>query len=128
MDPRPGRSIAAGSTVALQVAEVPRWRPLTSFGGAGGADSVPFRIRGERWRLVYAIHYTGFCSVVSLFFCQGPTAEVVELPGGGRIARFGLGQGTAQKRVIASGPGVYEVRVSPGPDAVSFHVAVEDDY
>jgi eukaryotic-like serine/threonine-protein kinase len=118
--------VSQKSTVALSVAEVPRWRPLTSFSGSGGGRSVPFRIRGSRWRMVYGMNYNGMCTFI--FFCSGPSARVTNVTSGATVDQFDLNQGSGQTQVFQTGPGVYQISVSPGSDSASWSIQAEDDY
>lgn len=118
--------LAPHASVALSVAETPRWRPLTSFAGTGSGRSVPFRIRGTRWRVVYRMSYQGLCTFI--VFCSGPSAQVTAAGTGAGLAHFGLGEGSDQTRVFDSGPGVYQIQVAPGSDTASWSVEVQDDY
>ncbi len=114
--PAAGVSVPAHSSVTLDVAEVPRWRTVTSF---TGTDSGPFRILGERWRIVYRMSYVGTCTFI--FFCDGPTAHV-------NGTGFGLSDGSGRTRTFASGPGTYDITVTPGADTASWAIQVQDDY
>src|SRR5207237_10154610 len=125
--PSPPASAPLRSIVKLTVAEVPRWRALTSLAGQQGGQSVPFRIRGTRWRLVYSMSYGGVCSVFS-FLCSGPSARIDNLKTGSSTTQFGLGSGSGQTHVLSSGPGLYEVSVTPGSDGASWSMKVEDYY
>jgi serine/threonine protein kinase len=125
--PQPAAKARLHSTVTLTVAEIPRWRALTSFAGEQGGRSVPFRIRGTRWRLVYSMSYGGVCSVFS-FLCSGPSARIDNLRTGASAARFDLGSGAGQTQLLESGPGLYEVNVTPGSDGASWSMKVEDYY
>ena len=122
-----GQSIRAGhrmrphSTVTLLVAEAPEWRVVTSFQGSGGGHSVSFRIRGTQWRLVSTMSYAGTCDFV--FFCNGPSAQVL---GPSTDSSFDLSEGTAQTREFKSGPGLYQISVTPGWDSARWSVEVED--
>jgi hypothetical protein len=123
-----GETVPAGSTVALQVAETPQWRSVTSF--TGGA-SAPFTIIGTRWRLVYQMGYQGMCTWI--LFCSGPNAHVNALsPGAGAVAvaggNFSLNDGTGQTQTFTSGPGRYQVWVTPGGDRARWAVTIEDWY
>ena len=62
-----------GSTVTLNVAEVPSWHTVTTF---TGGDSGAFRIIGRHWRVVYTMGFRGTCNWI--LFCSGPTARVVD--------------------------------------------------
>ncbi len=123
--PAPGSSVVPGSTVRLRAAEWPRWRPLLSLAGDAGGQSRPFEIRGTQWRLVYDMANQGICSWASVF-CSGPSATVVQ-PGGASLGGFDLNEGSNQTQIVHSGPGQYQVSVSPGDDA-SWSMVVEDYY
>jgi eukaryotic-like serine/threonine-protein kinase len=121
--PGPGHKLLPGGTVTLSVAETPRWRPLTAF--TGGA-SVPFKILGHRWRLVYRMGYDGNCTFI--FICNGPTAHVTNLGSGAGAGSFDLNEGTGEIWTFQSGPGTYQVRVSPGSDGARWSMQVQDYY
>lgn len=123
--PKPGSTVFPGSTVWLRVAEWPRWRPLLSLEGDAGGQSRPFRISGPQWRLVYNVTDHGICSWASVF-CSDPSAAVGQL-GGASLGDFDLGEGSNQTEVFRSGPGEYQLSVSPGDDA-SWSLLVEDYY
>jgi eukaryotic-like serine/threonine-protein kinase len=124
--PAAASELAAGSTVTLSVAETPRWRPITSFSGNGAGRSVPFRIRGTRWRIVYSMGYQGTCTFI--IFCSGPSASIATLAGGSHAGGFDLGEGQDQTQQFDSGPGVYQVNVSPGSDSARWSMQIEDYY
>ena len=126
LTPGAGHYVRSHGTVALTVAETPSWRPLTSFTGTGSGRSVPFRIRGARWRIVYRISFAGTCTLI--FFCDGPRAEIVRLPTPSTVDRFGMSEGDAQTAVERSGPGIYQVRIAPGSDTTRWSVQVADYY
>jgi hypothetical protein len=115
--------LAPGSTVVLSVAAAPRWRGLTSF---ADGNSVPFRIRGSRWQIVYGMSYQGTCTLI--FICSGPSATVKNLSTGATVDHFDLGEGSGRSRSFPSGPGVYEITISPGSDSARWSVRVEDYY
>jgi hypothetical protein len=112
--------------VALSVAETPSWRPLTSLSGNAGAHTVPFSIRGTRFRIVYHMSYNGLCELI--FFCNGPTAQVANLKTGATVSQFGLKDGGTQTEVVQSGAGLYQVSITPGSDSASWSLVVDDDY
>jgi serine/threonine protein kinase len=124
----PGSSMRAprGSTVALSVAEVPRWRALTSFSGVDDGESVPFRILGSKWRVTYNMSYEGSCSL--LFVCFGPSAEVEDLNAGSSFDSFELGEGESETHTFESGPGLYRMRISGGHDSARWSMTVDDYY
>jgi serine/threonine-protein kinase len=122
--PNAGKYLRPHATVSLSAAETPQWRALTSFSGTGAGQSVPFRIRGTRWRIVYRMSFVGTCNLI--FFCDGPSAEVVR--GGGSVDQFGMNDGGEQTEVIRAGAGVYQARVTPGSDTTRWSMTVEDYY
>ncbi|HUZ27999.1 MAG TPA: protein kinase [Solirubrobacteraceae bacterium] len=124
--PGGGASAPAHSQVVLLVAETPSWRALTSLAGTDTGRSVPFRIRGGQWRIVYHMAYVGTCDLI--VYCDGPSAQVLTLPSGSAQSSFGLSDGGAQTRVIHSGPGLYQVRVTPGSDTAQWSIQVQDYY
>jgi serine/threonine-protein kinase len=112
-----------GSSVRLFVAEVPTWRTVTSFTGYNGGQSVPFRIRGTHWRIVYGMGYVGTCTFI--FFCSGPSAKVA---GGSNSSQFDLNEGQNQFQNYRSAAGVYQITVSAGDDNARWSMKVEDYY
>jgi serine/threonine-protein kinase len=122
-DPAPNTKLFPGSTVALSVAETPRWRTLTSF---TGGLSVPFRVRGTKWRLVYKLSYGATCTFI--FVCSGPTAHAANLTRGTGAGSFDLNEGSGQIWTFPTGPGLYQVRISPGSDSATWSAQVQDWY
>jgi hypothetical protein len=122
--PAAGHQLHPHATVTLLVAETPTWKSVTSFSGSGGGQSVPFRIRGTQWRIVYTMSYQGTCDFV--FFCNGPNAQV--LGAGSTNTSFGLSDGGAQTRVFKTGPGDYQIAVKPGWDSARWSIQVQDYY
>ncbi|MGO9971390.1 MAG: protein kinase domain-containing protein [Solirubrobacteraceae bacterium] len=113
-------------TVTLSVAETPSWRLLTSLSGSDGGHTVPFSIIGTRFRMVYTMSYNGLCTLI--FFCDGPTARVVNLRTGASVAQFGLQDGGTRTQLIDSGAGLYQVTITPGSDSASWSLRVDDYY
>ena len=124
--PGPGAELFPRATVALSVAETPRWRNLTSLAGDGHGQSVPFRILGTRWRVLYSMGYQGTCTFI--FFCSGPSAQVANLGSWSDTAGFDLNDGSGQTQVFKSGPGLYQITVSPGNDTARWSIEVQDYY
>ena len=124
--PAAGKSLAPHSTVSLWAAEAPQLRPLTGFSSTGSGSSVPFRIRGRRWEIVYSMGFQGTCTFI--FFCSGPSATVTDAGNGSTVDQFGLGEGSAKNRIFKTGPGVYQISVSPGDDSANWHIEVDDYY
>jgi hypothetical protein len=124
--PAVGTEVFPRATVTLSVAETPRWRTLTSLAGDGNGRSVPFRIQGRRWRMLYSMGYQGTCTFI--FFCSGPSADVARLDSGPALSGFDLNDGSAQTQVFGSGPGLYQLTVSPGDDTARWSIQVQDYY
>jgi eukaryotic-like serine/threonine-protein kinase len=125
--PSAAASVPSGSTVTLTIAAAPRWRALTSFSGVDDGQSVPFRIRGHRWRLAYSMSYQHTCLL--LVVCEGPSASVEELPSGSSSGEFELDEGSGtHSHVFDNGPGLYRVVVSGGHDPARWSATVEDFY
>jgi hypothetical protein len=120
--PAGGTSRPKGSTVTLSVAEVPRWRTVTTF---DGQSSGSVHIQGERWRVVYRMAFQGTCTWI--LFCSGPTARVTDATGR-YVAGFGLQDGSNQVQTFSSGPGEYAIAVTPGDDRAGWSVQVQDLY
>ncbi len=118
-----GGYVSRHAMVVLSVAETPRWRPVTYF---TGTSSVPFRIRAKQWRVVYRMSFVGTCTLI--FFCDGPTGHVLHGGGGGSVADFGMNDGDTQTQTFQTGPGVYQVTVSPGSDTTRWSFEVDDYY
>ena len=124
--PDAGKYLRPHATVSLSAAETPEWRAVTSFSGTGAGQSVAFRIRGSRWRVVYRMSFVGTCEFI--FFCDGPNAQVTRVGGGGSVDQFGMNDGGEQTEVVRSGAGVYQARVTPGSDTTRWSMTVEDYY
>ncbi|MGH2904201.1 MAG: PASTA domain-containing protein, partial [Solirubrobacteraceae bacterium] len=124
--PASAASAQRGAIVALSVAETPRWRTLTNFSGVDDGQSVPFRILGAKWRVVYHMAYEGTCTL--LVVCFGPSAEVDNLKTDATFGQFELGEKETETRTFASGPGLYRLSVSGGHDSARWSMAIEDYY
>jgi Protein kinase domain/PASTA domain len=124
--PGAAATVPRGSTVALSVAEAPRWRALTTFSGVNSAHSVPFRILGSRWRVSYTMDYEDTCTL--LVVCFGPSAEVEDLETGSSFGSFELGEAPSETHIYGSGPGLYRLNVSAGHDAARWSMTVADYY
>ncbi|HMD55871.1 MAG TPA: protein kinase [Solirubrobacteraceae bacterium] len=124
--PGAGASVPHRTAVALSIAEAPQWRPLTSFSGVDDGESVPFRIRGNQWRVTYSMGYEGTCLL--LLLCGGPSAEAENVQRGAGFGGFELGEGSSQSEVFHSGPGTYRVKVSGGRDSAHWSMTVDDYY
>jgi eukaryotic-like serine/threonine-protein kinase len=124
-DPSAGHQLKPRDTVALFVAEVPSWHAVTSFSaGGGGGQSVPFRIQGSQWRVVYSMSYNGTCDFV--FFCNGPSAQVLGLGGSTTNQSFDLSKGSSKTKVFTTGPGLYQIDINPGWDDARWSIEVQD--
>lgn len=124
--PSAGVKLRPGATVSVSVAETPRWRTTYTFTNRIGRASAPFRIRGTRWRIVYRMSYDGVCTFI--FFCSGPTAHVTSAGGATALGTFSLNAGSDQLHSFDSGPGVYQITMTPGDDSANWSVQVEDYY
>jgi hypothetical protein len=119
-------TVARGATVALSVAEAPRWRPLTSFSGVDNGKSVAFRILGSKWRVTYSMAYQGTCLL--LVVCFGPSAEARNLQTNSTFGGFELGEGESETHTFSSGSGLYSLLISAGRDSARWSMTVEDYY
>ncbi len=124
--PAAGSRLRPGSTVTVSAAEAPQWRSLTAFSGLARTSSVPFRIRGSHWRMVYDMGYGGTCALI--LFCSGPNATVTNVHTGQTVQQFSLDEGTSRIWTFTSGPGVYQITITPGSDNAHFTVQVQDRY
>jgi serine/threonine-protein kinase len=123
--PTAGHDLKPHDTVALFVAETPSWRAVTSFSAnSGGGQSVPFKIQGTQWRIVYSMSYNGTCDFI--FFCKGPNAQVVGLGTSSTNQSFGLSSGTGKTKVLKTGAGLYQIDINPGWDDARWSVEVQD--
>jgi hypothetical protein len=123
--PAAGHQLKPHDTVELFVAETPSWHAITSFSaGSGSGHSVPFRIIGSQWRIVYSMSYDGTCDLV--FFCNGPSAQVLALGGGSTNQSFDLNGGSSETRVFTTGPGIYQINIKAGWDSARWSIEVED--
>ncbi len=120
--PGPGHDLHQHQAVTLFVAETPRWQSVTSFSGEGGGHSVPFKIQGSQWRVVYQMSYDGTCDFV--VFCDGPNAQVL----GPTNPSFGMNDGSGQTKVFKTGRGIYQIQIQPGLDNARWSFTVEDWY
>ncbi len=124
--PAPGVKLTPSHRVALNVAEVPRWQPVTSLAGSAQTSTAQFHIRGTHWRIVYTMGYQGTCTFI--FWCSGPGADVVNTASGSSVSSFGLSDGGRKVRDFDTGPGDYRLRISPGSDTARWSAWVEDYY
>ncbi len=124
--PRPSARVRPGSTVALHVAEAPRWRELTGFSGVDDGESPPLRILGGKWKIAYHMNYEGSCTL--LLVCFGPSAEVEDLHTGSTFDSFELGEGESETHTFDSGPGLYRLKVSGGHDSARWSITIYDYY
>ena len=87
---------------------------------------MPFRIRGDRWRVVYDMSYDGSCGL--FLVCFGPNADVTKLPAEDRVDSFDLGDGSGKTHELSTGAGVFQITVGAGDDAASWSMRVQDFY
>jgi hypothetical protein len=123
--PGPDATVPSGSAVALNVAEAPRWRTLTTSSGVDNGRSLPFRILGKQWRVAYNMAYRETCLLVVL--CFGPSAEAEDLQTGSGSGSFELAEGSST-HTFHNGPGLYRLVVSGGRDSAHWSMTVDDYY
>jgi len=119
-------TIPHGSTVALSVAEAPRWRALTTFSGVDDGKSVPFRILGSdvEGELQHGLpRHVPAAGGVPRAERRGGNVQTGSTFGG-----FELGKGETETHTFTSGPGVYSLVVSGGRDSARWSMTVEDHY
>ena len=119
-------SIPRGSTVALSVAETPRWRALTTFSGVDDGRSVPFRILGSRWRVTYSMAYQGTCLL--LVVCDGPSAEARNLQTGSASAASNSAKANPRRTPSTAAPASTGWSSSGGRDSARWSMTVDDYY
>ena len=125
--PTAAAGVPSGSTVTLTIAAAPQWRAVTSFSGVDDGRSVPFEIRGRRWRLAYTMSYRHTCLL--LVVCEGPSAAVEDLSSGSDLGEFELDEGGGTHyHVVEGGPGLYRVVFTGGRDSARWGATVEDFY
>lgn len=124
--PAPLATAVPGTAVELTIAQEPQWRTVTTFVGADDGSSVPFRIRGERWRVVYDMSFEGRCRL--LLVCYGPAAEVTALPAGDSVESWDLDKGSEKTRDFRTDSGVYQLTISGGDDSARWTMRVQDFY
>jgi hypothetical protein len=116
--------VASGANVHVVLSSGPQWRALTTFTGVNDGESVPFRILGAKWRVVYHMAYQGSCTL--LVVCFGPSAEVENLTTGASFDSFELGEGETETHTFDSGPGLYRLEISGGHDSARWSMTIED--
>jgi hypothetical protein len=121
--PVAGRTTAEGSSVTLDVSEVPRWRTVTTF---SARSSPALHIVGARWRILATAQGAHRCSF--LVFCHSTSAVVTAAGSRSVLRRVTLGDGTAAPSVFSTGPGTYQLTVSPASGSTRWSIEVQDDY
>jgi hypothetical protein len=124
--PAPPAKAVPGTSVRLTAASEPSWHTVTTFAAKDKGQSVPFRIRGERWRLVYEMEFEKRCRLLVL--CFGPSATITRLPGGQQVDAFDLDDGSDKTHDVSGAPGVYQVSVEKGEDRARWSMSVQDFY
>ncbi len=117
------RQLARGSTVTLDVAEVPTWKTVGRF---STASSPVFLIEGNRFRLVYSVQDEKSCTL--WVFCSRTSATVTDTASGSQLDTFDLSDGSGESQVFATGPGSYQVKVDPASGDARWSFAVQDWY
>jgi beta-lactam-binding protein with PASTA domain len=124
--PAGGKHVAPGTTVTLSVGEARRLRAMTTAQGSDDGRSVPFKIRGARWEIIYSMSYQDTCTF--LLFCSGPSATVTNVTNGSTVDQFDLSEGDNKTRIFSTGPGTYQISVSAGSDSADWSIKVDDYY
>ncbi|MGZ4321679.1 MAG: protein kinase domain-containing protein [Solirubrobacteraceae bacterium] len=124
--PVAGKHVARGTTVTLSVGEARRLRSLTGVQGTDSGRSVPFKVRGARWEIIYSMGYQDTCTF--LLFCSGPSATVTNVTTGATVDQFDLSEGDNKTRIFDAGQGTYQILVSAGSDSADWSIKVDDYY
>jgi beta-lactam-binding protein with PASTA domain len=117
------RRIVRGSTVTLDVAEVPTWKTVGRF---DSTSSPVFLIQGNRFRLVYSAQNEK--SGTLRVFCSRTSATVTDTASGSQLDGFDLSDGNGESQVFATGPGSYQIKVDPASGDARWSFAVQDWY
>jgi serine/threonine protein kinase len=117
------RRVKRGSTVTLDVAEVPSWKTVGQF---SSVSSPIFLIEGSRFRLVYNVDHEKSCTL--FIFCSRSSATVTDTASGSELDSFDLSDGTGESQVFATGPGSYQIKVNPASGDATWSFAVQDWY
>ena len=117
------RRVARGSTVMLSVAEIPTWKTISRF---STTRSPVFRIRGDRFRLVYSVEHEKSCTL--LIFCTRTSVSVTDTASGSQLDNFDLSDGIGESQMFATGPGSYQITVDPASGDARWSFAVQDWY
>jgi eukaryotic-like serine/threonine-protein kinase len=115
--------VARGSTVTLDVAEVPSWKTVGRF---SSATSPVFLIQGSRFRLVYNAQNEKSCTL--WVFCSRTSVKVTDAATRATIDSFDLSDGTGSSQMLDTGPGSYQVTVDPASGGARWSFAVQDWY
>ncbi len=68
--------------------------------------------------------YDGTCDFV--FFCNGPSAQVLGLGTDSTDQSFDLNDGSSETRVFKTGSGLYQINIKSGWDSARWSIEVED--
>jgi hypothetical protein len=112
-----------GSTIVLNVAEVPTWKTVTTF---TGTTSPEFQIRGSQFRLVYNADHEKSCTL--WVFCSRSSASLLDASTGQTLDGFDLTDGTGEAMRFDAGAGSYQVRVNPASADTTWSFTVQDWY
>jgi len=118
------RRIARGSTVTLDVAEVPTWKTVGRF---DSTSSPVYLIRGSRFRLVYSAQSEKSCELW-IILCSRTSAKVTNTASGSQIDDFDLSDGSGESQAFNTGPGSYQIEVNPASGDARWSFIVEDWY
>jgi PASTA domain len=117
------RRVKRGSTVTLNVAEIPAWKNVGRF---SSMSSPVFLIQGSRFRLVYSAQNERSCTL--WVFCSRTSATVTDTASGSQLDAFDLSDGSDERLVFATGPGSYQINVNPASGDARWSFVVQDWY
>jgi len=118
------RRVARGSTVTLDVAELPTWKTVGRF---DSASSPVYLIRGSRFRLVYSAQSEKSCTLW-IIFCSRTSAQVINTASSSQVDEFDLSDGSGEGQNFNTGPGSYQIKVNPASGDARWSFIVQDWY
>jgi eukaryotic-like serine/threonine-protein kinase len=117
------KRVRRGSTVTLDVAEIPTWKTIGQF---SSTSSPVYLIQGSHFRLLYSVEHEKSCTF--LIFCSRSSVTVTDTASGSQLDNFDLSDGTGESQVFATGPGSYQIKVDPASGDARWSFAVQDWY
>jgi beta-lactam-binding protein with PASTA domain len=117
------RRVKRGSTVTLDVAEVPTWKTIGQF---SSTTSPVYVIQGSRFRIVYSVQNEKSCTL--WVFCSRTSATLTDAASGAPLDQFDLSDGVNESQVFTTGRGSYQISVAPSSGDARWSFAVQDWY